>query len=397
MAAATATNLDAPSQTAPQAADASTSTQFAPVNIGTRNSTLAQIQARAVATALKSAHPERTYNICPVVVEGDRDKITPLQQLSQGENAKSLWTGELETMLEKGDLDIIVHCLKDMPTQLPDNLELGAILEREDPRDALLISPRLPGDTTLATLPQGATIGTSSVRRAAQLRRLYPHLQFADLRGNVGTRLGKLDKEDSPYSAIILAAAGLRRMGLESRITQYLDSATGGMLHAVGQGALAIEIRKDDETMKALLNKIACERTTRACSAERALLRALEGGCSVPIGIETSWRGGKGLAVGAQPAKDYDKHGNAVEEAEPDLDDQELVMKTMVVSVDGKDAVEHDAVRKVRSKEEAEEMGREVAKILIEKGADQILKKINVEKQWAAKKQLEELKAKTAS
>ncbi|KAH4222197.1 hydroxymethylbilane synthase [Parastagonospora nodorum] len=397
MAAATATNLDAPSQTTPQAADASTSTQFAPVNIGTRNSTLAQIQARAVAAALKSAHPERTYNICPVVVEGDRDKITPLQQLSQGENAKSLWTGELETMLEKGDLDIIVHCLKDMPTQLPDNLELGAILEREDPRDALLISPRLPGDTTLATLPQGATIGTSSVRRAAQLRRLYPHLQFADLRGNVGTRLGKLDKEDSPYSAIILAAAGLRRMGLESRITQYLDSATGGMLHAVGQGALAIEIRKDDETMKALLNKIACERTTRACSAERALLRALEGGCSVPIGIETSWRGGKGLAVGAQPAKDYDKHGNAVEEAEPDLDDQELVMKTMVVSVDGKDAVEHDAVRKVRSKEEAEEMGREVAKILIEKGADQILKKINVEKQWAAKKQLQELKAKTAS
>lgn len=285
----------------------------------------------------------------------------------------------------------------DMPTQLPDNLELGAILEREDPRDALLISPRLPADTTLATLPQGATIGTSSVRRAAQLRRLYPHLQFADLRGNVGTRLGKLDKEDSPYSAIILAAAGLRRMGLENRITQYLDSATGGMLHAVGQGALAIEIRKNDETMQGLLNKIACERTTRACSAERALLRALEGGCSVPIGIETSWRGGKGLAVGAQPAKDYDKHGNAVEEAEPDLDDQELVMKTMVVSVDGKDAVEHEAVRKVRSKEEAEDMGREVAKILIEKGADQILKKINVEKQWAAKKQLEELKAKTAS
>lgn len=285
----------------------------------------------------------------------------------------------------------------DMPTQLPDNLELGAILEREDPRDALLISPRLPADTTLATLPQGATIGTSSVRRAAQLRRLYPHLQFADLRGNVGTRLGKLDKEDSPYSAIILAAAGLRRMGLENRITQYLDSATGGMLHAVGQGALAIEIRKNDEIMHGLLNKIACERTTRACSAERALLRALEGGCSVPIGIETSWRGGKGLAVGAQPAIDYDKHGNAVDEAEPDLDDQELVMKTMVVSVDGKDAVEHEAVRKVRSKQEAEDMGREVAKILIEKGADQILKKINVEKQWAAKKQLEELKAKTAS
>jgi hydroxymethylbilane synthase len=114
MASATATDLGAPSQSTPAAADTSASTQFPHVNIGTRNSALAQIQARAVAAALKQAHPERTYNICPVVVEGDRDKITPLQQLSQGENAKSLWTGELESMLEKGDLDIIVHCLKGM-------------------------------------------------------------------------------------------------------------------------------------------------------------------------------------------------------------------------------------------------------------------------------------------
>jgi len=285
----------------------------------------------------------------------------------------------------------------DMPTQLPDHLELGAILEREDPRDALLVSPRLPKETTLATLPQGATIGTSSVRRAATLRKLYPHLKFADLRGNVGTRLGKLDAEDSPYSAIVLAAAGLKRMGLENRITQYLSSTSGGMLHAVGQGALGIEIRKNDEAMKELMSKIRCERTTRACSAERALLRTLEGGCSVPIGVETSWKGGKGLAVGPQPAKDYDKHGNAIEEDEPDVDDQELVVRAMVVSVDGKEWVEYEATRKVRNAEEAEEMGREVAKVLIEKGADKILEKINVEKQWAAKKQLEELKAKSAS
>jgi hydroxymethylbilane synthase len=280
-----------------------------------------------------------------------------------------------------------------MPTQLPEHLELGAILEREDPRDALIISPRLPKDTTLATLPQGAVIGTSSVRRAAQLRRIFPHLQYADLRGNVGTRLGKLDKEDSQYSAIILAAAGLKRMGLDNRISQYLSSSVGGMLHAVGQGALAIEVRKNDQPMRDLLDKVQCERSTRACSAERAVLRTLEGGCSVPIGIETSWRGGKGLAVGTQPAKDYDKHGNAVEEPEPDLDDQELVIKALVVSVDGKEAVEHEAARKVRSAEEAVEMGREVARILIEKGADKILEKINVEKQWAAKKQLEEMKA----
>lgn len=284
-----------------------------------------------------------------------------------------------------------------MPTQLPEHLALGAILEREDPRDALLISPRLPKETTLATLPQGATIGTSSVRRAATLRKLYPHLKFADLRGNVGTRLGKLDAEDSPYQAIILAAAGLKRMGLENRITQYLSSTSGGMLHAVGQGALGIEIRKNDEAMKEIVSGVRCERTTRACSAERALLRTLEGGCSVPIGVETSWRGSKGLAVGTQPPKDYDKHGNAMEEEQPDIDDQELVLRAMVVSVDGKESVEFEAAHKVRNAQEAEEMGREVARALIEKGADKILEKINVEKQWTAKKQLEELKAKSAT
>ena len=117
----------------------------------------------------------------------------------------------------------------------------------------------------------------------------------------------------------------------------------------------------------------------------------------MPIGVETSWRGGKGLAIGAQPAKDYDMHGNAVKEEEPDVDDQELVLRAMVVSVDGTESVEYETARKVRSSEEAEEMGQEVAKVLVEKGADKILKKINVEKQWAAKKQLEELQAKAAS
>jgi hydroxymethylbilane synthase len=174
-----------------------------------------------------------------------------------------------------------------MPTQLPDDLKLGVILERADPRDVLIVSPRLPKDTSLASLPAGSTIGTSSVRRSAQLRRIYPGLKFADLRGNVGTRLAKLDAEDSPYAAIILAAAGIERMGWENRITQYLSSGNGGMLHAVGQGALALEIRKDDEKMQELVSKIRCERSTRACSAERALLRALEGGCSVPM---VAWR-----------------------------------------------------------------------------------------------------------
>ncbi|KAF2264850.1 porphobilinogen deaminase [Lojkania enalia] len=391
MASVTASDLQTPSHSTPQDITKSTSTNFPPINIGTRRSVLAQIQAQSVEKALKDAYPDRTYNICPILVQGDKDKITPLQQLSQGENAKSLWTGELESMLEKGELDVIVHCLKDMPTQLPENLALGAILEREDPRDALIVSPRLPKGTTLATLPENSTIGTSSVRRAAQLRRLYPTFNFIDLRGNVGTRLGKLDADGSPFTAIILAAAGLKRLGMEDRISQYLSSDSGGMLYAVGQGALAIEIRKNDHVMKDMLFNVKCERTTRACSAERALLRTLEGGCSVPIGVETSWRRWtSGVAIGAEPAKDYDRNGKAIElDHKENINDQELVLKTVVVSVDGKDSVEHETARRVTTVEEAEALGRDVAKVLIGNGADKILEKISAEKQWAAKKLVE--------
>jgi hydroxymethylbilane synthase len=393
MASATASDLQTPSVPTPQAATTSASTQSPPINIGTRRSALAQIQARSVEAALKAAYPDRTYAICAVLAQGDKDKVTPLQQLSQGENAKSLWTGELETMLEKGELDMIVHCLKDMPTQLPENLALGAILEREDPRDVLIVHPKFPKGTTLEQLPTNSTIGTSSVRRAAQLRKLYPSFNFADLRGNVGTRLAKLDAEDSQYSAIILAAAGIKRLGLDDRISQSLSSDSGGMLHAVGQGALAIEIRANDEAVKGMLNGVKCERTSRACSAERALLRALEGGCSVPIGVETKWRGGNGVTVGVTPAKNYGADGKAVEGEEADLDDQELILKTTVVSVDGKEHVDYETVRKVKSVEEAEALGRDVAKILVERGADKILNKISIDKQWAAQKKLEETKA----
>ncbi|CAI6341300.1 unnamed protein product [Periconia digitata] len=380
--------------TAPTHSNTSASTQFPPIKIGTRRSALAQIQARWVEAQLKRAFPDRTYNICPVLAQGDKDKVTPLQQLSQGENAKSLWTGELEAMLEEGELDMIVHCLKDMPTQLPPNLKIGAILAREDPRDALILSPRLPSTiTTVSALPAGSKIGTSSIRRAASLRRLYPHLEFGDVRGNVGTRLGKLDAADSPFAGIILAAAGLKRMGMEKRISQYLSSSSGGMLHAVGQGALAIEVKAAcSPEMEDMLAAIRCERSSRACEAERGLLRALEGGCSVPIGVETSWRGGgKGLSVGAQPARDYDKHGDAVAEKEPHMDEQELVLKTLVVSVDGTESVEFESARKVRSVDEANQLGRDVARILMDKGADRILAKISEDKKVAAAEELERI------
>lgn len=182
-----------------------------------------------------------------------------------------------------------------MPTTLPEKCELGAILQREDPRDALVFSSwfktQNPGAKGLGDLPDGAVVGTSSLRRIAQIKKRYPKLVIKDMRGNIISRLRKLDDPDNEFSAIILAAAGLHRLDLQDRITRYLSAPE--MLHAVGQGAIGVEIRKGDEEMKRLLEPLRCVKTSMACKAERALLRRLEGGCSVPIGVQTSWEGEK--------------------------------------------------------------------------------------------------------
>jgi hydroxymethylbilane synthase len=283
----------------------------------------------------------------------------------------------------------------DMPTQLPPNLSIGCICPREDPRDVLCVHPKLASTCKdIASLPKGSVIGTSSIRRAAQLRRVYPGLKFADLRGNIGTRLAKLDAEDSQYAGIILAAAGLKRLGWEARITQYLSKDNGGMLYAIGQGALAIEVRSNDEAVKELLAKVGSERSSRACLAERALLRTLEGGCSVPIGVETEWRKNpkkEGVATGAEPAQEYGQNGKEFEQIQSDEigDDEELLLRSVVVSADGKDFVEVEVVRKVGSVTEAEAFGQDIAHMLVAKGADKILEKISKDKQWDAKKRLE--------
>lgn len=285
-----------------------------------------------------------------------------------------------------------------MPTQLPPQLSIGCFFPREDPRDALVVKPSHPY-TSLATLPPGAVIGTSSVRRSAQLKRLYPHLEFADVRGNVGTRLAKLDAEDGVYTALVLAAAGLLRLGLESRITSYLSKSTGGILYAVGQGAIGIEVRSDDVAIKDLLAKVGCEKTTLACLAERSLLRTLEGGCSVPIGVETEWVAkktslsttvGSGVGLGAKPAADYDKMtGQAVsgrtglehsgeQEKSGDEDTGELIMRAIVVSLDGTQAVETESRRLIATRGEADEFGWDVARKLVDAGAGKILEDINL-------------------
>lgn len=236
-----------------------------------------------------------------------------------------------------------------MPTRLPDSCELAAIPLRDDPRDALIVKVGLPY-TSLKTLPEGAVVGTSSVRRSAQLRRLYPHLHFANLRGNVETRLAKVDNPKSEYTCMVMSAAGLERVGLKHRINQYLGSKDGGILHAVGQGALGLEIRKGDSRTQELLNQLVDQKSTLACLAERSLMRTIEGGCSVPIGVETEW----------------------VSQSE-DL----LRMSTIVVSLDGSRSVEDTIDAMVQTVDEAAALGQELAARLLKAGADAILSDIN--------------------
>lgn len=223
-------------------------------------------------------------------------------------------------------------------------------MPREDSRDVLVVKQGLPYKS-LAEIPAGSVVGTSSIRRTAQLARKYPHLKVQDIRGNIGTRLSKLDAEDSPYTCAILAAAGLLRLDLKDRITQYLDSKNSGMLYAVGQGALGIEIRKDDTILSEMLNKIGDWDTTFAVLAERSLLRTLEGGCSAPLGVETEW---------VQSADGSKK----------------MRMRSVVVSVDGQQCAEAEVDGDVDSIESAEAFGITVAKALVADGAGKILEEI---------------------
>ncbi|KAF2764773.1 porphobilinogen deaminase [Teratosphaeria nubilosa] len=319
-----------------------------PVRIGTRKSNLAVIQAQNIRRQLESAFPHRSFEIYALPTLGDKDQSTALYNFGD----KSLWTTELEELLTSGQLDIIVHCLKDMPNVLPATCELAAIPARDDPRDALVIKTGLLY-TTLASLPEGAVVGTSLVRRIAQLRRRYPKLRFANLRGNVETRLAKVDRPETEYSCMVMSTAGLQRVGLEHLITQYLGTQDWGIMHAVGQGALGLEIRRGDVAMKELLGVLGDERTTLACTAERALMRTLEGGCSVPIGVETAWlTDGEGV-----PAS--------------------LEMAALVVGLDGSQKVESICRAEMKNLEEANDFGKRVAEQLLEAGADAILRDIN--------------------
>ena len=329
------------------------------VRVGTRRSALAMRQTEQVIAALKQAHPHVTFTVHGISTMGDRDKSTPLPALGKG-----LWTTELEARLLSREVDMIVHSLKDMPTSLPAGCVLGCVTGREDRRDVVVFK-RAHQDAgryrTLADLPDGAVVGTSSLRRTAQLRRRYPRLVFKDIRGNIETRLSKCDSEEGGFDAIIIAAAGLLRMGCGDRIAQFLESTTegGGLLHAVGQGALGLEVREGDERMLALLKAVEDTPTMMACFAERSLMRTLEGGCSVPIGVETAW-------------VEQDEGGEEKEEKK-----KKLRLRATVVSLDGKEAVDGESTEEVTSLAQAESVGKELAQRLAAMGAQKILDEIN--------------------
>ena len=259
-----------------------------PLKIGTRSSELALRQARLVQGALAAQGVESelvTYRTM-----GDKRLDEPLSAIG----AKGLFTRELEHDLERGKTQIAVHSLKDLPTDAPEDLVVAAVLEREDPRDALVVNGRILA-ASLDDLPRGSRIGTSSLRRRAQLLATRPDLEVAELRGNVPTRIKKVD--EGRVHAAILAAAGLHRLGVHQHITCYLDAPA--WLPAAGQGAIAVQIRAGDPDTKALADAMNHEPTMHAIAAERAFLGALEGGCQVPIGaLAVSLPDGTGVLHG---------------------------------------------------------------------------------------------------
>lgn len=316
------------------------------VTVGGRKSILAVVQSKHIAESLYTQCPNQSFPVVALSTLGDKVLNKPLYSFG----GKSLWTKELETLLMHDleglpKLDMIVHSLKDMPTALPEGCTLAAITKREDPRDALVMPTNSP-HTQLRDLADGSIVGTSSIRRSAQLKRNYPHLKFESVRGNVQTRLAKLDDPNSRYACIILAVAGLNRLGLGHRVTSCLDAPD--MYYAVGQGALGIEIRTGDEKIMKLLSKINHNETFLQCLAERALMRTLEGGCSVPIGVQTSF-------------------------VQPDV----LKFTALVVSVDGSEAVHESMEATVVTSADAEELGKNLAHKLIESGAKAILDAIH--------------------
>ncbi|XP_072094375.1 hydroxymethylbilane synthase, b isoform X3 [Mobula birostris] len=292
---------------------------------------------------------------------GDKILDTALSKIGE----KSLFTKELEAALEKNEVDLVVHSLKDLPTALPPGFAIGAICKREIPYDAVVVHPSHAGKS-LDTLAERSVVGTSSLRRAAQLKRRFPHLEFKDIRGNLNTRLKKLD-EKNDFSAIVLAAAGLRRMGWENRISQILEPED--CMYAVGQGALAVEVRVNDPDVLEMVSALNDTETVLRCIAERSFMKHLEGGCSVPVAVHSVINQNQLYLTGAVYS----------------LDGSDSLKDTMQTSVSTQTQdedcnvadVQHVGIMAKRiphnSQAAAEKLGIDLANLLLSKGAKDIL------------------------
>ena len=305
------------------------------IRIGSRKSQLALVQTHWVRDELQKQFPDLAFEVKTMDTQGDKVLDVSLSKIGD----KGLFTQELEDGMLQGDIDFAVHSLKDLPTRLPEGLMLGCVTERENPADALVVHAKHT-DKQLETLPPGAVIGTSSLRRLAQLRHHYPHFTFKDIRGNLNTRLRKLD--EGHYDAIILSVAGLERLGMADRIHQTLAPEVS--LHAVGQGALGIECREGDTEILSLLKTLEHEVTAYRCLAERAFLRELEGGCQVPIGVNTV------------------------------LEGDTLTLTGLVASLDGQTVIKNQIQGSAAA---AESMGTQLAQQVRAAGAQTILDEIN--------------------
>ena len=254
------------------------------VRVGTRGSRLALIQTELTLAVLGEAHPDVRFEVVTVTTQGDANQTAPLAGMGLG-----VFVKEIERRLETGEIDMAVHSLKDMPTVLPPGMALGAVLERADPRDALVSHL----GKTLEDFPAGAKIGTSSPRRQAQIAERRPDLEIVPIRGNVDTRLRKAAGEEC--DGTVIAVAGLDRMGMSEVITEYLSPEE--FVPPPGQGAMAVEIRDDDERTAELVASADHAPTTAAVTAERSFLEALGGGCQVPVGAYAEFDGGASLRL----------------------------------------------------------------------------------------------------
>ncbi len=303
----------------------------AAVALGTRASALARAQTELVAALLVAARPELTVTTHVLSTAGDRTQESGVPLPSIG--GKGLFTAELERALLEGEIDVAVHSLKDLPTEDAPGVVVGAVTSREDARDCLVARTGAP----LAELAEGATVGTSSLRRSAQLAALRPDLEIRSIRGNVDTRIRKVRQGE--YDAALLAAAGVRRLGLESAVSDWLSPDT--MLPAPGQGALAVQCRSDDDAMRTLLAELDDPSTRAETTAERAFLEGLGGGCAAPVAA---------LAVATTTPR--------------------VRLQGLVASVDGRDVV------RVTGEGEPAEVGPGLAQEALSRGADRILRNV---------------------